>query len=159
MGGGRDASSRHPPVPFGPVVGIVAADTLGRTDRADAAEEEEPMAGTRPGGVTLVAVLTWISGAINIIAGVFGLFPGGTDFWYAVGLIILGLVIAAVASGLLRGSRLSRTLVTIVQVISLISGVFAIVNGPLWSGLGTVLIAIIVLVILWSRRANEFFQG
>jgi hypothetical protein len=117
------------------------------------------MAGTRPGGVTLVAVLTWISGAINLIAGVFGLFPGGIDFWYAVGLIILGLVIAAVASGLLRGSRLSRTLVTIVQVISLISGVFAIVNGPLWSGLFTVLIAIIVLVILWSRRANEFFQG
>ena len=117
------------------------------------------MAGTRPGGVTLVAVLTWISGAINIIAGVFGLFPGGTDFWYAVGLIILGLVIAAVASGLLRGSRLSRTLVTIVQVISLISGVFAIVNGLWWSGIFTVLIAIIVLVILWSRRANEFFQG
>src|SRR5215207_4372350 len=116
------------------------------------------MASPRPGGVTLVAALTWISAAINLIAGVFGLFPrSGIDFWYAILLIILGLVIASVASGLLRGSRLSRTLVTIVQVISLISGVFAIINGPLWSGVFTVLIAVIVLVLLWSRRDNEFF--
>ena len=44
-------------------------------------EGNQTMASSRPGGVTLVAVLTWISGAIYIIVGGLGLFPGGQDFW------------------------------------------------------------------------------
>lgn len=115
------------------------------------------MAASRPGGVTLVAVLTWISGAIYIIVGGLGLFPGGQDFWSSLLQIVLGIVVVSVAGGLLRGSNLSRIIITIVQAIAVIAAVVGLFTGPNWSAVIAGIFPAIVLILLWSGRANEFF--
>lgn len=115
------------------------------------------MSSNRPGGVTLVAVLTWISGAINIIGGALGLFPGGQEFWSGVLQLVLGIVVVAVAGGLLRGSNLSRIVITIIQAIAVIAAVVGLFNGNWWAVFGGIFPAI-VLILLWTGRANEFFK-
>ena len=54
------------------------------------------MAGTRPGGVTLVAVLAWISRAVsNIIAGgllVFAAIMAPDALWYGLVQLVLGII-------------------------------------------------------------------
>jgi hypothetical protein len=116
------------------------------------------MASARPGGVTLVAVLTWISGAINIIVGVLGLFPGGQDFWSSLLQIVLGIIVVSVARGLLRGSNLSRIIITIVQAIAVIAAIVGLFTGPNWSAVIAGIVPAIVLILLWTGRANEFFK-
>ena len=121
------------------------------------------MAGTRPGGVTLVAVLAWISGAVNIIAGILLLIAAlmaPDALWYGLIQLVLGIITVAVGFGLLRGSNGARVLVTVVFVLNLISAVFVIFfqQAQIWSGIVSGIVVVIGLVLLWTRRANEFFQ-
>ncbi|PPL19893.1 hypothetical protein [Microterricola pindariensis] len=125
----------------------------------------------RPGGVTLVAVLAWISGALDIAGGVFLLFMqndpavvssfGGTSglITSAVVGILLGVIVVAVANGLLRGRNSSRLIITVVEVLSITTGIFLAIAAPtlLSSELVGVLFSVIVLVLLWSRSANAYF--
>ena len=127
----------------------------------------------RPGGVTLVAVLTWISGALDILGGTILLFQtsiastveqfGGASQLIASAIfaIIIGVVVVAVAGGLLRGSPSARIVVTIFQALSIVSSIFLAIAYPP-GAIGeyvSIGIALIVLLILWSRRANIFFRG
>lgn len=121
------------------------------------------MAGTRPGGVTLVAVLAWISGAVNVIAGILLLIAAlmaPDALWYGLIQLVLGIITIAVAFGLLRGSNGARVLLTVVFVLNLISAVFVIFfqQAQIWSGIVSGVAVVIGLVLLWTRRANEFFQ-
>lgn len=126
----------------------------------------------RPGGVTLVAVLTWIAGALDILGGTILLFQtsiastveafGGASQLIASAIfaILIGVVVVAVAGGLLRGSPGARLVITIFQVLSIASSVFlAIANpaGAIGEYIGIVL-SLIVLFLLWSPRANAFFR-
>lgn len=129
-------------------------------------------AAARPGGVTLVAVLTWISGALNIVVGVVMFFQqsnaellaqfGGTSGIITAGIvsILLGLVIVLVARGLLNGSQVARVLVTIVQALSLAGAVLGVLVAPgqLVSSLVTGLLALLIIVLLYTARANAFFR-
>ena len=66
------------------------------------------MAGARPGGVTLVAVLAWISGAVNIIAGILLLIAAimaPDALWFGIVQLALGIITIIVSIGLLRGSN------------------------------------------------------
>ena len=121
------------------------------------------MAGTRPGGVTLVAVLAWISGAVNVIAGILLLIAAlmaPDALWYGLIQLVLGIITIAVAFGLLRGSNGARVLLTVVFVLNLISAVFVIFfqQAQIWSGVVSGVAVVIGLVLLWTRRANEFFR-
>jgi hypothetical protein len=121
------------------------------------------MAGTRPGGVTLIAVLAWISGAVNIIAGVLLLIAAlmaPDALWYGLIQLVLGIITVAVGFGLLRGSSTARVLVTIVFVLNLISAVFVVFfqQAVVWSGIVSGIAVLIGLVLLWTRPANEFFR-
>ena len=128
---------------------------------------------TRPAGVTIVAVVAWISGALDIISGTILLFQsgvasvvsgfGGTGQLYgaAIGSIIVGLVIVAVAGGLLGGSSTARMIVTVVEVLSIIGSfflAFAYLSGAIGEWIGIV-VSIVVLLLLWTRRANSFFNS
>ncbi len=121
------------------------------------------MAGSRPGGVTLIAVLAWISGAVNIIAGILLLIAGlmaPDALWYGLIQLTLGIITIAVSFGLLRGSSTARVLVTIVFVLDLISAVFVVFfqQAVIWSGIVSGILVLIGLVLLWTRPANEFFR-
>ncbi len=131
------------------------------------------MASTRPGGVTLVAVLTWISGLLDIIGGTILLFQtsvaatvdqfGGPSQLIASALltVLIGVVVIVVAVGLLRGSEGSRIVMTIFQILSIVSSVFLAIAYPA-GAIGEyfgIAISAVVLLLLWSRSASDYFRS
>ncbi len=129
------------------------------------------MAITRPGSVTFVAVLAYISGVLNIIGGVIILFTrnsmvAASNSGALVGIttsailsIILGGITLVVARGLLDGSRLSRGIVTVVMIVNALNGLLLLFTLQFASGIVELLWSIILLGLLYSARANAFFAG
>ncbi|HET8779539.1 MAG TPA: hypothetical protein VFM66_05655 [Agromyces sp.] len=130
------------------------------------------MAIDRPGGVTLVAVLTWISGLFDIVGGSLLLFQtsveatveqfGGSSQLIASALftILVGVVVIVVAVGLLRGNNASRIVITVFQMLSIVGSVFLAIAYPAGAiaEYFSIAIAVIVLILLWTRRASAFFR-
>jgi hypothetical protein len=122
------------------------------------------MAGQRPGGVVLIAVLAWIGAAAQIISGILVLTrvlsPNGVGTEAAWIAIIVGVISFIVAFFLFGGSNIARILVTISFALSLLTAIFAILAnpanavGPIVSGL----VAVIGIALLYTKRANEFFR-
>lgn len=117
------------------------------------------MAGSRPFGVTLVAIIAWITGAIQIVGGIFSLFGGQVTA--GVVAIIIGIITIAVSLGLFRGSNGARIVVTIVFLLNIVSSLyFAIaMNGSIWAAIGAGVLPLIGLILLYTSRANAFFRG
>lgn len=130
-------------------------------------------AARRPGGVTFVMVLTYIVGLLTLAAGVLiivvrdrddvtidvGETPGSL---LTIGIIevVLGLLILLVAGGLGRGSNGARFLVTFFMVLHIIGALYALFAfdaNTRWSAAINALLALLIIVILWSARANAFF--
>jgi hypothetical protein len=124
------------------------------------------MAGPRPGGVTLVAVIAWINGVLAVIGGILILIAGADEGFPAavaaawIG-IVIGVITILVGIGLLRASNLARIIATIVFVLNIGSAIFTMFSAPdqLWSAIVTGLLAVVGLILLYSARANEFFRG
>ncbi len=115
------------------------------------------MAGERPVGVTIVAVIAWIIGAIQIVGAILALIAGaGFDAWV---ILILGILTIAVSLGLFRGSNTARIIMAIVFTLNLIAAVWAIVIGvDFWDQVIAGVLAIVGLVFLFSKKASAFFQ-
>jgi hypothetical protein len=131
----------------------------------------------RPGGVTLVAVIVWINGLLEVIGGAIILFALGSAsatvqvdgiaggrtaiITYAILAILLGIITIVIGTGLLQGSRVARVLVTIALVLSLIGAILGTISlpgqavGPLVTGF----LALIGLILLWTGRASDFFRN
>ncbi|HVX08589.1 DUF7144 family membrane protein [Humibacter sp.] len=127
----------------------------------------------RPLGVTLIAVLAWIEGAFNILAGVLLLVfqhePSVSSAWSssaslitsAILTILFGVVVVLVAGGLLRGSSGARIIVTIVQILAIVADAFTAWAFPdqfAWSAVSA-LISLIIIILLWTGRASDFFRS
>ena len=126
----------------------------------------------RPGGVTLVAVLAWISGLLDVIGGTLLLFQtsvaatveqfGGESQLIASALfeILLGVVVIVVAIGLLRGNNASRIVITIFQILSIVGSVFLAIAYPAGAiaEYFSIALAAIVLLLLWTRSATAYFR-
>jgi hypothetical protein len=124
----------------------------------------------RPASVTIVVVLTWLSAIGSIISGALALLLSdsalaeagvekSTATTYGWMEIVLGGVIALVAIGLGRRNSFSRALVSGLMVLRIAIGVWAmfvlpnsVVTGAIVAG-----IALIVLFLLWNKKANAFF--
>jgi glucose dehydrogenase len=115
------------------------------------------MAGERPVGVTIVAVIAWIIGAIQIVGAIIALIAGaGFDAWVV---LIIGILTIAVSLGLFRGSNTARIIMAIVFTLNLIVAVWAIVIGvDFWDQVIAGALAIVGLVFLFSKKASAFFQ-
>jgi hypothetical protein len=126
----------------------------------------------RPAGVTLVAVITWIIGALQVIGGVLlliglatsnALLIAGDRTWltvYAVVAIVIGVVVVAVAGGLRRGRNSSRVIVTIALLLSIVGAVFTAITLPA-EQLGSIVTAfldLIAIILLYTGRASDFFR-
>ena len=127
----------------------------------------------RPGGITLLAVLIVVSGLLGLIGSIAVIIGRGNDdfvrdtgvgsstlLWVGIVGVIIAVVYLLVARGLTRGSGLARGLAALVAVLSLASGIYqAIIHtGSLrWSAIVSALLALIVLSLLFSPRANAFF--
>lgn len=120
----------------------------------------------RPAGVTLVAVLTWISAILHILLG--ALVLGGvlsatgvteTSAW--IGLAV-GVVTLLVSFGLFSGNRAARTLVAISLSLSLLAAAVYIIDAPqglIASPIASAVTAIVGLLLLYSRPANTYFRS
>lgn len=126
----------------------------------------------RPGGVTAVAVMVWVSGAIDLITGLLLLLQvGNTEvaarlggpaalMILAIATAILGATILIVASGLFRGSNGARVAVTIFQVLSI--GVAVIASfAAAWLipvAVVSILVSVAAIALLYVGKAAAFFR-
>lgn len=116
---------------------------------------------TRPVGVTVVGILIVIAGILGIVVGVLGFLSGETLGWGVLVLvlsIVIGVIYLLVAKGIFNGNSISRLIVGIVTVIGLISGIFSLfVNFG--SGVVQIIWSVVILALLYSGRAKEFFSA
>lgn len=124
----------------------------------------------RPGSVTFVAVLTYINGILNVVGGVILLIArdqvaaptdGGVAgvTTAAIVSILLGVIVVIVARGLLRGSSGARVVVTVVMIVDILNGVLLLFTNQVASGVVQILWSLLIVVLLFTRRANGFFAG
>ena len=119
----------------------------------------------RPFGVTLVGILVIIAGISYVFTGIVSIF--NADLRASIGLLsiivvlVLGLIYLAVAKGLFDGNNFSRLLVGIVTVVGLLFGIFQLifVSGARWNGLFSAIFSLIILGLLFSRKATLFFTA
>jgi hypothetical protein len=127
----------------------------------------------RPVGVAIVSVLAFISGVIDVISGILSIFDadnpdvnaafGGSGGLFAssIGSMVLGAIVLVLSFGLWLGRWVSRMIVTVLQVLSLIHSLFlAVANlGNPVGEWASVFVAAIVLILLWTKPASAFFNA
>jgi len=117
------------------------------------------VASSRPFGVTLVAVIAWITGALQIITGVIALFGGNVT----VGIIaiVIGVITILVSVGLFGGRNGARIIVTIVFLLNIGGSIYLLLAHPgqVWSAIGSIILPLIGLILLYTSRANAFFRS
>lgn len=128
----------------------------------------------RPVTITIIAGLALIAGLIDMVSGVLLFFRlpneevvanfGGSGglIAAAIGSIVVGLITAVLAGGLLKGSVPARLIVTVLQVLSLIGSLFmavAYIGDPSvigeWLGIA---VSVVLLILLWTPKASRFFD-
>ena len=124
---------------------------------------------TRPGSVTFVVFLMWLFAIGSIAGGVLLLFAndnvtvnGNSATVYAWISIAIGLFIALLATSLSGGSRFVRFLVILTMSARIALDVYAwiVINNPPVFQLGTsIAFAALIIALLTTRRASEFFRG
>jgi len=130
----------------------------------------------RPGTITLVVVLAWIAGILNIAAGIFVIIDrhdrrlrvdsaNTPDELLAAGIaaIIIGAIYCLLASSLGRGSRTARLIFGIVAVLNLAAGAYGAIaysGEQRASGVGSLIFSVIVLWLLYgTEKDREFFAA
>jgi drug/metabolite transporter (DMT)-like permease len=138
--------------------------------------ETSPQTHQRPGTVTIIVVLAWIAGILNIVAGIFVIIdrhdhrlrvdsahtPNELLAW-GIAAIIVGAIYCLLASYLGRGSRTARLIFGIVAVLNLAGGVYAAISysgEQRSSGVASMVFSIIVLWLLYgTERDREYFAA
>lgn len=117
------------------------------------------MAGNRPFGVTLVAIIAWLNGLWEILVGIFSILPGGTSIFAGPFIIVFGVVTILVSFALFGGRNWARILVAVLFAINLIGAITLLFGGHFWQGIGGAILPLIGLGLLFSAKANEFFRS
>lgn len=129
------------------------------------------MAGRRPGGVTLVGVLTIIQGIFWVIVGLLSFIQvplgiiildlgyAGDSFIEGLVSLVYGIVAILLGAGLFGGSRFARALVTIWLVLGLVGAAIQLVQGAVVGGVVNLAFGIIGILLLWGGKADRFFRG
>ena len=137
--------------------------------------------GTRPLGVSIIAILNVISGIIMLIGGVglaavgsalptmttvdpnaggqmalVGLLGGGAAAAVGAVLIVLGIVSFIVAWGLFKGKGWAWTVTIILSAISVIMGIVSLVGGN-FGAIVNIIIAGVVIYYLYRPHVKAYF--
>lgn len=131
------------------------------------------VARSRPGLVTFAVVLMYIGGIAQIALGILAIFlrytPEASEDGVAltvtllgVAMILFGLFVIALASGVARASRASRIGATVVMLLGVLVALVDLVvagDGD-WSGLAMQLVvAAAVIVPLWTGSGARYFAA
>ncbi|RLK52757.1 hypothetical protein [Microbacterium telephonicum] len=117
------------------------------------------MAGNRPFGVTLVAIIAWLNGLWQILVGIFSILPGGTSIWAGPFIIVFGILTIIVSFGLFGGRNWARILTAILFALNLLGALTLLFGGQFWQGIGGAILPLIGLILLFSQKANAFFRS
>ncbi|WP_448808059.1 DUF7144 family membrane protein [Agromyces bauzanensis] len=124
-----------------------------------------------PAPVVWVVVLAYALGVLDIAAGLVLILlrydeevrETGNAFtitWWGAAIIIAGLFVIAVASGLTRARRDARALATIGAGLSAFVAVIDVALDPAhpWFQLAVMAVALLVILALWTGRSGRFFR-
>ncbi|MFE5408592.1 hypothetical protein [Microbacterium sp. NPDC056569] len=135
---------------------------------ADTSAEAGPPARRRPVVVTISVVLVYVSAFAAVLLGILVLLsryeaPRSDVLPVSLlgaGIILFGLLLVAVASGIARGSRLSRLLATgyLAILIVLNAVTIATTDGWDWSTAVQLAIEVLILVALWFPPGSRHFR-
>jgi hypothetical protein len=118
-------------------------------------------AAQRPIGVSVVAILILLTGIGLLVRGVLGLVRGGegsAGMVVAIILLVVGLAYALVAKGIWNGNKASRLIVLILSLIAIVGSVIAFSEpGERVVSIVQIVIALVILALLYGRRAREYF--
>lgn len=119
---------------------------------------------TRPFGVTLIGILMVISALGALISSVIALFDPELRDGFGLISIVLMFVVALVylllAKGILNGNSFARFIVVIFTVLQLLNGIWRMIFEPglRLAGIVQAVIALVILALLFSRKAAYFFS-
>ncbi|MFZ1362628.1 MAG: hypothetical protein WAS05_06820 [Candidatus Nanopelagicales bacterium] len=138
---------------------------------AAAQQVTPPPSGKRPGTVTLIAILIFLAGIIQLIATAVAIVlifqPGDVQHlhgqpvsdWYWVLTAVLSFIMALIyfwiAKGALRGDAEAWMLINILAVINIVFALFQLAFGTGWFSL---VINIIVLIINNTQNARAWYR-
>ncbi|MEZ3159200.1 hypothetical protein AB1K54_01495 [Microbacterium sp. BWT-B31] len=129
--------------------------------RAAAKGEQNLAYGNRPLGVTILSIITWLSGFFQIVGGIIVIIGGAFITPLAIlGWIsmAIGLITLFVGVGLWQGNPTARTIAAIVFTITIALEVLGMLWGEsLWSALSGSFLSIIGLILLYTRAARAWF--
>jgi hypothetical protein len=120
---------------------------------------------SRPFGVTLVFILILVVGVLGLIAGVLVLFNrGGNEavgMTYGIVTIAISVIYLLVAKGIANGSRVSRLIVGLLTLISLVGGIWVaiVASGQRMTGVVQAGLALLILFMLYNARASRYFRS
>lgn len=124
----------------------------------------------RPVGVTIAVVLIYVQAVLEIIVGTvlvlarYSVDPASGEVLVVTllgsAVILFGLFLVAVASGIARGSRFSRGIVTVLLALSLATKILSVVVGigQSWWTVVDALIAVAILVVMWTGAGRRYFR-
>jgi len=114
---------------------------------------------SRPFGVTVIMILIVINGILTVISGVISalMLRDDVNIVYSLVLIIFCLIYLAVAGALGRGNRAARMLIAVITVLMLVVGIVGLFSGNLWTAIFQIVVSLIILLVLFSRKASAFF--
>lgn len=122
-----------------------------------------------PAELRMVAVLSFIAGIAQIVAGVLVIFVryvSGVDATersvvtiVGAATVLVGLLVVSLASGLLRARRDARILLTVLFGLSFASGGFELVTDAdhVWFRMLDLTVTAGIVVVLWTGRVARFF--
>jgi hypothetical protein len=128
----------------------------------------------RPGGVTFIAIITFLIAFLSLAAGFVFLLSSasaldnadisdGTATSYGIVEILFGLVTAVVAVGLWVGNSLARLAVTALMIVRIMAAIWVAFafsgHGGFLLGILAGGLSVIVLLLLWNHRSDEFFNA
>ena len=116
-----------------------------------------------PAGIRFVAVLAWIVGGLHVFSGISLLLGDeAAKVWLASLDFFVGAVAIVTGLTMLTRDRLGRVVVAVVLVgvlAAALLNVLSIGPGFAWgSSIAGAALAVIGLVLLFSRRANEYYR-
>ena len=128
----------------------------------------------RPVGVTLLVVLIVIGGILQVVAGIILILGHknatvlrethrSTNFLLSAGIAgaAFGVIYLVVSRGLATGIGFARFIVGLISLLSLGAGLWAAVSqhGNLrGQGIASAIVGFVILVLLYSPKANAFFR-
>jgi hypothetical protein len=116
---------------------------------------EQMTRGSRPLGITIIAIIMAIQGILGIIGGII-LLAHGVGAPGAMGLgiftLILGILYLVLAWGLWTLQPWAFWTTVVIEVIALINGILGLVGGQTGVGILSLILPIIILIYLFADR-------